>query len=101
MDAPRKSRRGGARPGAGKKRGTTQVRPAAKVHGKTVYLIESDWEYLATWHGGSASFDVRELIDRARMMWPDGPFSNPQSAAKRKVKENGETRIPDATGSAE
>jgi hypothetical protein len=77
-------RRGGARPGAGRKKGSGDPR-FAKVW-VTVGALPDDWDYLAKWSDGNAGDCLAELLARCRSMWPNGPASNPITAGTAKPR---------------
>jgi hypothetical protein len=66
--------------------GTKTVSDADALNGRTVYLSASSWDWLAKWHAGNESAQLRAVFDRAERFWPGGPFDNsarPVSAAPR------------------
>lgn len=67
-DLPPVSRRGGARPGSGRKKKDDTLQ------WKTVGLTPEQWLWLSTWMPtGSPSNQLRELLERAEKFWPAGP----------------------------
>lgn len=78
------SRRGGARPGAGRKKGSGDKRHA-KVW-VNVGLLPGMWDYIAKWSDGNAGDCITEIAERARAMWPNGPASNPITAGTAKPR---------------
>jgi hypothetical protein len=63
---------GGVRiPGEGKKLGRPLVVDSMAGRAVTVYLTESEIEYLALWQK-NRSAALREIIDRAIKFWPQG-----------------------------
>lgn len=80
----RPASRGGRRPGAGRKKGTRTVTERNRVIGKTVYLTGEEWAWIETWLPGAANptLPLRDVLDRARKFWPNGPTSNAANARK-------------------
>jgi hypothetical protein len=54
-----------------------------------ISLTDDWWGYLATWHQGNASKQVRALIARARRWWPAGPQTNPTMGPELIEKHRG------------
>lgn len=87
MNGSQKSKRGGARPGAGRPKGSSS--PASLV-GKKVYLSRAQWEYLEKWApDANPSAQVAEVVDRARSFWPRGPRTNPRQTPEQLAKWEG------------
>lgn len=63
----KKTRRGGSRAGAGRKKSST-----SKIF-HTVGLTAAEWEFLGKWFSGNKTGQLRELIERAQKFWPAGP----------------------------
>ena len=47
--------------------------PDSCVHSFSVRLNKSNLEYLSLW-GSCPSIQINDLLDRARLFWPAGPF---------------------------
>lgn len=60
--------KGGRREGAGRKKSDSSLQF------KTVGLSADDWEWLLLWMpDGSATAQLRELVQRGKKFWPSGP----------------------------